>query len=384
MSAEELRSVDGGLPQAVRVTEHGSLVFRKEATRAVVLAAAERARSEQSLSAEWTANAITAYGFRRKTDFAFYLAALTARAQTADADVFSIKAKAGRGGYDANGLTRSVGDALAGKGFDLRGLKRAPFNNNPWVDKARFDPTVGAGDEDYRILEGLLTAVSALAPDEAQEALAALLRIAITENEFGAHSARTGGELVGLKREALIGALEGFLKDAGEDGRRCQALLTAALATAFGDSVRSGDIHDPSFRWPGDVQVIDGGEPSFIGEAKHRNDVSESEVAAFVETLDRLNYTRAIYFALGRGNDHLRHLEPVLTERHNTLIKIVTSVQELLDLCFLWSHPWVAPQFVDRFTRSYAQWLRNLGVSNAAVRRWEKSAVEINGVVDER
>jgi hypothetical protein len=317
--------------------------------------------------------------FPRKTDFAFYLAALSARAQSVEADVFSIKARSGPGGYDANGLVRSVLDELVGKGFDLRGLKGSPFNNNPWVDKDRFDPTAGRADDNYKKLEVLLTEVSALAVEEAEEALAALLREAITESEFGERSVRTGGEFVGFKRRALISALERFLADDGEDGRRCQALLTAALATSFGDSVRSGDIHDPSFRWPGDVQVIDGGEPSVIGEAKHRNDVSESEVAAFVETLDRLNYTRAIYFALGPGNDRLREVEPRLAERHDTLVKIVTSVEELLDLCFLWSHPWVAPQFVDRFTRSYSQWLRNLGVKKSAVSHWQKALDEALG-----
>lgn len=358
----------------VQPNPDGTFTFRDYRIREVVLAAAARAAADDPIDDVWIRYARTANGFRRKTDFAFYLTALVVRAQTPDADVLSIKSKAGPGGYSANSVVAATVDALAGQGFDLRGLKRAPFNNNPWVDKVRFSPDVRAGDDQYPVLDDLLHKVSLLSPDRAQEALAALLRTVRAEHSFGKHSELAGGEFVGARRAAIIEAVETFLADDAEDGRRCQAFVTAALAAAFGDSVRSGDIHDPSFRWPGDVQLIDGGEPSLVAEAKHRDDVSLAEVITFAETLAATNHARGIYFALGSSNDILKKHEPIIAELLEVVLKVITSVPELLDLCFIWCHPWIAPQFTDRFVRAYSQWLRNLGVKRGAVRMWESLA----------
>jgi len=358
----------------VQPNKDGTFTFRNAGTREVVLAAAAKAATDHPLDDVWIRNARTAYDFDRKTDFAFYLTSLVVRAQTPDADVFSIKSMSGPGGYNANGVVTATVDALAGKGFDLRLLKHAPFNNNPWVDKVRFSPNVRTGDPAYQVLDDLLHAVALLSPEKAQEALAALLRTVRAEHSYGDHSELAGGEFVGGRRAAIIDAVERFLADDAEDGRRCQAFVTAALAAAFGDSVRSGDIHDPSFRWPGDVQLIDGGEPSLVAEAKHRSDVTLAEVITFAETLAATNHARGIYFALGSSNDFLKEHEPVIAELLEVVLKVITSVPELLDLCFIWCHPWIAPQFTDRFVRAYSQWLRNLGVKRGAVKMWESLA----------
>src|SRR5690606_30894667 len=189
-----------------------------------------------------------------------------------------------------------------------------PFNNSPWLNQSAFTTSVRAGrrgEPELHKLESLLDAISTSTPQEARDSLVAFLRALVVDIDYGAHSAREG-ELVGARRRALVDAVDGFLHEDPEGGKRCQALLAAALSSAFGDGVMSGKINDPSFRLPGDVQVMDGGEATLIAEAKHRDDVSESEVRGFVRNLAANNYSRAIYFALGPGNDHLRALEPSL------------------------------------------------------------------------
>lgn len=370
----------------VRVSEDGALAFDKADTISLVTAVLEAVRDGAPVSDEWAARAAAVRAFTRKaTDPAIYVTGLLARALSPAANVKSIKARSGAGGYSANDLYRLLASALAGqtelpgKAVVLGPSGVAPFNNNPWVDKPAFVPDPrGVADVDYTTLDAFLDAIAAGSVEDAREGLVAFIRACVVDIEFHAHSERES-EFVGQRRSAVIRAVDELLDEDPEGGRRCQALLAAALATAFGDGVLSGGINDPSFKLPGDVQVMDGGEPTLVAEAKHRDDVDEAEVRNFIAKLATRNYSRAIYFALGPGNDHLRTLEASLATEHETVTKIITSAGELLDQCFLWCSPLMAARFTDRFVRLYRIWLVRQG-AKATARKWE---ILVQGALDE-
>lgn len=370
------------LSVSTRISDDGVIAFDKPDTVALLTAALEAVRDDAPVSDAWADRARAVRAFRRTaTDPAIYVTGLLARALSPDANVRSIKAGSGRGGYNANDLYKLLANALAvqtilpGQAIALGPSGLAPFNNNPWVDKSVFVPNPrGVGDAAYDTLDRFLHEIAASTVEDAREGLVAYLRACVVDVDFLRHTARES-EFVGRRRLEVVRAVNVLLDADPEGGRRCQALLAAALATAFGDGVLSGGINDPSFKLPGDVQVMDGGEPTLVAEAKHRDDVDAAEVKNFVAKLAASNYSRAIYFALGPGNEHLRALEPELATEYQTVVKVITSVEDLLDHCFLWCSPLMAPRFTDRFVRLYGIWLIRQN-AKAAARQWERLAGE--------
>src|SRR5207248_581566 len=106
----------------------------------------------------------------------------------------------------------------------------------------------------HRYLVTSLRKVGRLSEKEAVAALAAFLRVRLRVAAQMQHVDLQGAS-VGVRR--LIKESEVFINEDPEGGKRGQALVAAAFDLAF-QTVRMGRINDPSRRFPGDVQVMDG------------------------------------------------------------------------------------------------------------------------------
>ena len=220
-----------------------------------------------------------------KTYVAALGTALLARATEPHIDPLSIKERSGEKGYSARTLGHGVlVPASVEYGFDLGATGREPLNNEPFFGNDRMDATVVVHRRSrpyWGYLIECCKRIDNLSANQAKAALAAFIR-----QRLAAAAAVQSLNLATrrFRLEALAEMTARFISEDSEGGKRGQACTAAALDLAF-STVRMGRINDPSVRFPGDVQVLDGVRVILPVEARQKI-VTASEVSQFAATVD--------------------------------------------------------------------------------------------------
>lgn len=331
----------------------------------------------------WAHVAYEVYEWHRaKTYLAAILCGLVARATDDQADPLSLQVGGQPGGYAATSLWQVI-QAHAQDRVDLKQLKSQPFNNSPFSGKRRleasWDNVATFNRPRLERTVDLLNEVAQMSRDEARAALRSFL--------YAAPAAR-GRVTIGvelpegrLDLAKFFEALDHFLLDDGENGRRAQAMVAAALSLVHGESVTTpASINDPSRSEPGDVRVVatgaDGVRRALYAEAKQKL-VFPEWVEQFVEEVrDSTANGTVAYGALvnDRANERARRATSLpdwrgLVSRFGVVSVVWTNAAEMVRDAIIWSGL-DASTAVVRFVELYANFLMHVEAGPATITQW--------------
>ena len=300
--------------------------------------AVRRAQSGRPLPSEWVKRASKVAEGPSKTFTVALGTALLARATHPRIDPLALKESSGRRAYSARTLAHNVLVPAASEfRFDLRTTGREPLNNQPFFRYDRIDRMERVhtrARESHRYLVTCLRKIERLSQAQAKAALAAFLR-----DRLEAAEAIQAVELeaVSLGLRELIGQTENFVTNDPEEGKRGQALVAAAFELAF-KAVQTRRVYDPSRRFPGDVQALEGAKVVLACEVRQKP-VTASEAVQFAARLERGGVAKGLIVALHPDQEPLPRAELFdrAEEDHGIMLSIIEGTEELVT-----STVWVA------------------------------------------
>jgi hypothetical protein len=306
-----------------------------------------------------------------KTYIAALGTAILAKAVDARVDVMSIKAtETEANAYSARNLCHNVLVPAAREfGFDLGATGREPLNNQPFFRYERIDAMDRVRDRAG--LGRLLLALQAVAAMDMRDARSALAAYVRQRLAAAAEKQRVDIRGLDLGIVAAILAIRQFIDEDPEGGRRGQAAVAAVFDLAF-QEVRMGRINDPSRRFPGDVQVLDGSQVVLAAEVRQKL-VSGADALAFARVAADAGVGNALMVALHPNQPELDRAD--LLERgeaeYGVLLSVIDTVDELLASALLWSGAKLDTVIESMPNRVVAR-LEEIEVSPAGIRLWEE------------
>ena len=207
-----------------------------------------------------------------KTHIAFLGTVLLAKALDRNADLYAIKPKLAAGNanaFSARSLCHGVLVPLAAElGINLGVTGREPLNNQPYFRMTRLGdatPVHGGGRAAFDYMLELVKELQEATTEAAGvEGLRAF--IAVRRGYQPRYRAAEGG--IAITPEQLTAAIQVFVREDSEGGKRAQAIVAGLLDVFAGDGrVESGRINDPSRHYPGDVCVRSADDPEYIEKA---------------------------------------------------------------------------------------------------------------------
>lgn len=168
-------------------------------------------------------------------------------------------------------------------GFSIGVTGRQPLNNQPYFRMTRLDdgtPVHAGGRRGFDFMLDLIRRLQEADEAEAERALAAF--IVVRRRHVVAYTADEGE--ASITPQALLDAIEAFVREDAEGGRRAQGVAAGLFDVMFGpDRVESGRINDPSRKYPSDVCVRSAGNADVWEKAVEVRDkpVSASDVHVF-------------------------------------------------------------------------------------------------------
>ncbi len=185
--------------------------------------------------------------------------ALLAKSTDSRVDIYSILDRGeAADSYSARSLADNVwARHRAELDIDLGANGANPLNNTPFIGKTRIDEISGVRNKDgwANFLECMKAVKELKSSDETMEALRGFIiarsRSILPPIEIHPELGDT------ISQSKLIQAIDGFVADDSEGGRRAQAVVAAMLDVAFGvSSVVVGVINDPDRHAPLDVSAV--------------------------------------------------------------------------------------------------------------------------------
>jgi SacI-like restriction endonuclease len=193
-----------------------------------------------------------------RTHIAFLGTAILAKCLDVRFDAFAVKESEGERAYSARGLCHNVLVPNAPEiDINLGVTGKEPLNNQPYFRVQRVSrdmPVRGPVRPVIEMLCGILDKLETLTTEaEARQALRAFIAI---RKRYGQRYAPLTRITAAMTTEELLAAINSFVGETSEGGRRAQAVV-AALMDVFAGSerVHVGRINDPSRTVPGDVAV---------------------------------------------------------------------------------------------------------------------------------
>lgn len=344
----------------------------RQRARRVLEDAVAWAESDRPVPDEWIQWTVAIGQAPSRTFTAALGTALLAKATEASVDPLALKATDDPRAYSARGLGHGVlVPASVEFGFDLGATGREPLNNQPFFRYDRIDEMArvhsGAKEAHDRLVR-CLQAVDWLSAPRAQAALAAFLRVRM-DVAASAHVLDLRGVRVTVSR--TVRAADQFITEEPEEGRRGQALVAAAFDLAF-QSVRMGRVHDPSRRFAGDVQALEGAHAILAAEVRQKP-VSHEDAIQFAQSLRNAGTGSGVMVALAPNQDPLDR-DAVLEqaeERAGVYLSVIEGVGELLGAALTWSGK-PLDQSLAELPQRVADRLREIEVSPAGLDRWSE------------
>lgn len=199
-----------------------------------------------------------------RTHIAFLGTAILAKCIDVRFDAFAVKEAESDRAYSARGLCHNVLVPNAPEiDINLGVTGKEPLNNQPYFRVQRVSrdmPVRGPVRPVIEMLCQLLDKLEALKSEaEARQALRAFIAV---RKRYGQRYAPLTRITSALTAEQLIAAIEEFVAESSEGGRRAQAIVAAFMDLFAGeDRVHVGRVNDPSRTVPGDVAVRSATDP---------------------------------------------------------------------------------------------------------------------------
>jgi hypothetical protein len=349
------------------------LIVNQEDARTVLDQAADWADSERPVPEAWIdwTNRIDASP--SKTFTVALGTAILAKATNPKIDALALKATSGSNAYSARTVAHKVlVPGAVRRGYDLRATGREPLNNQPFFRYDRIDEIDRIHSNARPFLPELVaacSAVNALSPNKAQAALAAFLRV-----RMGAARRREPVDVLNsdISMQSLLERTEDFVISKPEGGRRGQAFVAAAFDLAW-SSVRSSRINDPSRRFPGDVQILDGPVTILAVEVRQK-EVSYIEALQFAETARNGDVRCGLMVMLAPDQQRFDELDLFMDAEsmHGITLDTIYGVQGMLISAAVWCGKPLTYVLAE-FPRRMVTRLEEIDADEAAVKRWASS-----------
>jgi hypothetical protein len=346
------------------------LAVNQKAAKAILDEAAAWALSERPVPVEWVNWTHEVDASPSKTFTVALGTALLAKATNPNIDALALKATSGPQAYSARTIAHNVlVPGAAEHGYDLRATGREPLNNQPFFRYDRIDEIdrIHTNAKPFLpTLIGACWAINELDTSQALAGLAAFLRIrigAVRERVVVTHS-------TGMSLQTLIAETEKFVHGNPEGGRRGQAVVAAIFDLVF-PNVRSSRVNDPSRRFPGDVQIVDG-EAVFAIEVRQKV-VSYPEALQFAARLQDANVMAGLIVMLSPGQpeiDAFKLLENA-EKRYGIVLGIAYSVHSLFMSAITWSGKPVSTVQAGFPGRMLAR-LEEIDSSRSGIKEWTR------------
>lgn len=336
---------------------------------AEVLDQAVKDAADGVIAEDWAERTRQLDGATSKTYIAALGTALLARATDDRIDPMSIKASPNvPDAYSARNLCHGVLVPASRKyGFDLGATGREPLNNQPFFRYERIDQMARVRDAaGLRLLLTTLRQVAQLSAGSAREALAAFVRV---RTEVADAKQRVTLRDVDLGVRQVIDAATSFVNEDADGGKRGQGLVAGVFDVAF-EEVRMGRINDPSRRFAGDVQVMEGVQVVLAVEVRQKP-VGEADALAFAKIAAEAGVANVAVAALHPGHEPLDRaaLRVAAEDRHGVHVSMIESAAELITGALLWSGHRTDDD-LRALPQRIADRLHEIEVSPRSARRW--------------
>lgn len=315
---------------------------------------------------EWYNKTLVLWKMEGVTYPTFLGTALLARSVNAKIDPFSIK-KRGPNSYSARTLAHEVLVPFAStKRFNLKAKGREPINNQPFfryervdsIDRTRNKPTV-------EFLKKLLSEISRFDESQSEQALTGFLRACIDETKEKMPELESGY----FAQAVIIDKTKKFMQQNIEGGKTAQALVAALMDLVF-EKVETKRVNDPSWVYPGDIQVFDRNTPILSIEVRAKY-VSISDLIIFLNAVREKNIDKAVMVALANDSD-----SDISAELENVIplgmtVSFVTDISELIKAIFSLSKKSAKELFFD-FPNVAMNRLQKIEVREDTLIRWKE------------
>jgi|GEM_PF-743980 len=303
--------------------------------------------------------------------------AILAKCVNSQVDTFSLlEREGGENAYSARSLADGVWAKERGYlGIDIGGNGANPLNNTPFIGRSRIDAI-----ENVRNKEGkdyLFFCLDRLASIETTGEARIALRGFIASRARNFNSKFNVGHNAGdhLITKTLAGAIDEFVRNGSEDGRRAQAAAAGLLSCVYGPlSVDVGHINDPDRRLPLDITVFKDAERLEIHLSIEVKDkpVTGPEILSSTEKVSERGFTNIIFLAVSKGQKQFDFEREVERARDSGCrINIFLSWLEFCNMCIgLASED--GPAVVGKTYREIGVRLEQIGVSEQGMNLWQK------------
>lgn len=264
--------------------------------------------------------------------------AILAKATDQRVDVFALL---DRGEAPDSYSARSLADGVwarhrAELDVDLGANGANPLNNTPFIGKTRIDEITGVRNQAgwahfITCMEALKSLPSSA---EARQALRGFILARSRSLLPSLNVAPQAGD--DLTSSALLEAIDGYVAEDSEGGRRAQACVAALLDAAFGsDRVVVGVINDPDRHAPLDVSVTDGGDGFVIAMEVKDKPVLDCHVRSSIEKTVKDHSLRNLGFVAVSKQQEIRNFDDVTrwAARHGVKVTIFLDWHSLYQAC---------------------------------------------------
>ena len=300
----------------------------------------------------------------------FLLTALLAKATDPSVDVLSLAVGSTARGYSARSLAADVVVPISREvGIDLRTNGPEPLNNSPFYGCARVDAMDRSRNpEAFNYLLETAEKIALLDASGAARALAAAVRVGM--KDFDGEVVPLVGKARGMAQ--LVRAVEEFLSEKPEGGKRAQAAVAAALSCVF-KRVETGLVNDPSRQTTGDVVVYGRGNNAVLAVEVRAKHVDLDDAELFRSRLAAEGIEKALICALAARQEAFEYdaIVDLSTGEEAPTLQVMTSATEMLTAAVTWSSL-SAGDFAAAFPRHMAERLFEVGAPRATVSRWAR------------
>ena len=241
--------------------------------------------------------------------------ALLAKATDSRVDIYALLDRGeAPDSYSARSLADNVwARSRAALEIDLGANGTNPLNNTPFIGKTRIDQITGVRNrEGWQFFLACLEALAELrSSTEIREALRGFILARTISLLPPIEVDPQAGDA--LLESELIDAIDRYVAEDSEGGRRAQASVAALLDAAFGpECVTVGVINDPDRHAPLDISVTnDEGEYSIAFEVKDKP-IGESHVQASIEKTVKRHALRNLAFVAVSRRQELVNFDEVV------------------------------------------------------------------------
>lgn len=330
------------------------------------------ARSKEALPDLWLSRIQRLSDLGVKTYIAALGGALLAKATDSRVDSLTQDRSAGSRGYSLRMSAELMAERNQGR-FHMGAQGRNPINNRPFMGGPsridEFTKIANSSRQSFELFRDCLVDLNHSSQAEALYSLASWLRVRMGILESEKLTRQSARKLeAGLGANDLLAALERFVREDTEGGRRGQSFVAAVLDCVFEEVVLQS-INNPR---PGDVRVCRNGAVVCAVEVKQLP-VTESVGLDLASISPSLGASLALLVVLADRHSPLDRevMRRQALEQHGVLLEVAESVRELVGAVAVFSATPVS-QIVDRLPSRYLLRMREHEVSESGQIRWRE------------